>query len=110
MTRDELIAAMRVTAAEKPTAVEVDGWGKVHIRALTVAEVEDQADDTSNGKDKNRIARGVARLLCDKEGKRLFDPDNASDENLLGSQPWRLLKQVIDASDVQQAKGTDAGK
>lgn len=109
MTRDELIEFMRVTAAEKPTSVDVEGWGTVFIRSLTVAEVEQQADDTGNGKDKNRIARGVARLLCDEDGKRLFDPENAADVNLLGAQPWRLLKQVIDASDAQ-IKAPDAGK
>jgi hypothetical protein len=109
MNREKLIAAMQVTAAEKPSPVTVKGWGTVHVRALTVAEVEAQADDTSDGRDKNRIARGVARLLCDESGKRLFDPDNAADIGLLASQPWKLLRQVIDTSDLQ-TKGDAEGK
>ena len=99
MTRDELIAFMRSTADEKPTKVEVKGWGVVYVRSLTVAEVQEQTDDTADKKDKNLLARGVARLLCDEKGKRLFDPDNAEDVKLLASQPWKLLRPILAASE-----------
>lgn len=99
MNRAQMIAAMEITAAEKPVPIEINGWGKVHVRSLTVAEVEEQTDDVADKKDKSRIARGAARLLCDETGKRLFDPDNEADVKLLSAQPWKLLRQVINASD-----------
>jgi hypothetical protein len=104
MNRSELIAAMQLTAAEKPVPVEVKGWGTVYIRALTVAEVEEQADDVADKNDKSRIARGAARLLCDEDGKMLFDPKNEEDIKLLAKQPWRLIRKIIDASDINLKK------
>lgn len=104
MNRSELVAAMKLTAAEKPIAVTVEGWGQVYIRSLTVAEVEEQADDVADKKDKDRIARGAARLMCDEHGKPYFDPKNPDDVKLLGAQPWRLLRQVINASDTMLQK------
>ena len=105
MDRKSLIAAMEITAAEKPVAVKVNGWGVIHIRALTVAEVEEHADDKAHENDKHRIARGAARLLCDESGKRLFDPENESDVALLAKQPWKLLRQVITADDKDVVEG-----
>ena len=101
MDRDQLIAAMREVAAEKPQAVTIGKWGTVHIRSLTVGEVEAQIAETSDKKDKHALARGAARLLCDETGKRLFDPDNAADVELLSMQPWKLLRELLDASDAQ---------
>lgn len=105
MTRDELIALMKITAAEKPIAITINGWGEVFVRSLTVAEVELQADDLADKKDKNRIARGVARLICDAKGNRIFDPANESDIKLLASQPWKLLRQVMNATDEVSTLG-----
>lgn len=99
MNRDELIAAMQSTAGEKPSPVEVKGWGTVYVRSLTVAEVEEHAEDTKDKKDKNRIARAAARVICDESGKRLFDPDNESDVKLIASQRWSLLRKVLSATD-----------
>ena len=108
MDRAALILAMQATASAKPKPVTVPGWGAVHVRSLTVAEVEEQTADTANKDDKNRIARGAARLICDEKGKRLFDPTNADDVALLASQPWELLRRVIEASNAE-IEG-DAGK
>ena len=96
--RGKLIAAMQATASRKPVAVEVPEWGTVYVRAVTVSEVEDQTADTES-KDKNRMARGCARVLCDESGKRLFDPDSAEDVALLASQPWPLMRKVLAAAE-----------
>ncbi|MEO8630198.1 MAG: hypothetical protein ABI612_19185 [Betaproteobacteria bacterium] len=105
MNREELRAAMQVTAKEKPRAVEVKGWGTVYIRSLTVGEVDDQAEDTANKKDKKRIARAAARLLCDENGQRLFDHDNDEDLDLIAAQPWKLLSAVVVDPFEAEAKG-----
>jgi hypothetical protein len=97
MDRASLIAAMQAVAAEKPRAVAVPKWGTVHVRQLTVAEVDAQAADTAGDKDdKNRIARG------------LFDPDKPDDVALLAAQPWALLRTVLQASEGEDnaAAGT----
>lgn len=107
MNRDQIITAMQATAAQKPRAVTVNGWGEVFIRALTVAEVEEQTNDVAEKKDadgnavvdKNRLARSAARLLCDADGQRLLDPENAEDVALLAKQPWKLLRQILAESD-----------
>lgn len=101
MNREELIAKMQVTAAQKPTAVTVPGWGEVWVRALTVDEVEAQNEDTSENADRTRLARGAARLICDETGKRVFDPENPEDLKLISSQPWALMQQILAASDKQ---------
>lgn len=101
MDRNALIAAMQATAAAPPTAVKVKGWGTVHIRALTVSEVEDQSEDTADKQDKNKIARAAARVMCDEGGKRLFDPDSEADVELIAKQPWPLLRKILTASGSQ---------
>lgn len=98
MDRDALIAAMRETAAAPPTAVKVKGWGTLHIRPVTVAEVQEQDEDTADKKDKNRLARAAARVICDEKGKRLFDPENEDDVALIASQPWPMLRKALNAS------------
>lgn len=98
VNREALIEAMRATATEAPRAVEVPKWGTVYVRDVTVDEVEEQTQDTANEKDKHRIARGVARILCDENGARLFDPDDADDVALLAKQPWKLLSKIVEVS------------
>lgn len=101
MDRDALIRAMQETAAAPPVAVKVKGWGTVYIRSVMVSEVEEQSGDTADKKDKHRIARAAAKVLCDEKGKRLFDPDNEADVALIAKQPWPLLNKVLQASGSQ---------
>lgn len=96
---EALIEAMRATATEAPRAVDVPKWGKVYVRDVTVDEVEEQTQDTANKTDKHRIARGVARILCDENGARLFDPDDADDVALIAKQPWKLLSKIIETQE-----------
>jgi len=104
MNREDLIAAMRATASPKPVAVEVPGWGTVHVKPPTVEEV-DAASDTVEPEDgkKRRLARAAARVICDEKGKRVFDPTSASDVELLAVQPWAMLQLVLAAADGRKA-------
>lgn len=92
-SRESLIALMRETAVQKPRAVDVPGWGLIHIRKITVGEFDEALDESS--KDKNRLARRAALLLCDEAGERLFDPDDAEDVALLARQPLELLRDAL---------------
>lgn len=96
--RDDLVAAMQVTAARKPRPVKTKQWGTVYVRDVTVAEV-DLRDDEEEKKTKNQLARGAARVLCDENGKLLFDENNEADVALLAKQPWPLLRKVLQDND-----------
>lgn len=101
MNREELIAAMEVAAAEKPTAITIKGWGKVFVRAVTVEEVEAQTDEAADKDEKQSIVRAAARLICDEDGNRIFDPNNPTDLALLGKQSWKRLRQLINVGDEE---------
>ena len=90
---------MEATAAEKPRAVTIKGWGTLYVRPLTVAEVEEGQEIDAGSKDKRNLARGAARLICDEDGGRLFDPANAEDVELLARQGWNRLRRVLEAAD-----------
>lgn len=97
-SREKILAAMRETAVQAPRAVEVPKWGTVYVRDVTLAEVEDQEGDTADGKDKLRLARAAARVLCDSDGNLLFDSNDADDVRLLSQQPWKLIQKVLAAA------------
>lgn len=105
MNRDALIAAMQATAAQAPRPVNVPGWGEVFVRSVTVEEIEAQTEDTEGAKDKHKIARGVARVLCDAEGNALLDPTNDEHVKLIAKQPWPLLRRIIAVSDQKADPG-----
>ena len=98
-TREELIAAIRATATQAPRAITVPKWGTVYVRDITVGEVEEQTEDTEHKNDKLRIARGVARVLCDESGALLFDANDNEHVALLAKQPWKLLRKVLEDDD-----------
>lgn len=106
MNREKLIAAMRANAAPKPVAVQINGYGTVYVRKLTVAEVDAQTEEASKG---NKLARAAARLLCDEEGVRLFNPDSEEDVKLLASQPWEDVSEILSAANNQVIKAADPG-
>lgn len=94
MDRDALIQAMQATAVIKPRAVEVPKWGTVYVRDVTVDEA-DAASEAGDEKDIHRIARGAARVICDEQGNRLFDPAKESDVEFIGKLPWNLLSKIV---------------
>lgn len=79
----------------------IDGWPQLYVRKQLVDEVEIATDDEPEGapKDKRTLARGAARLICDENGQRLFDPKNEVDVALLGKQSWEMLQQVLAAAE-----------
>jgi selenophosphate synthetase-related protein len=90
--RDALVAAMQATSATKPRKVETKQWGTVYVREVTVADI-DAREERPN--DKNRLARAAAEVICDKDGKLLFNADSAEDVKLISAQPWDLLSELV---------------
>lgn len=107
-SREDLLAAMRATSVPKLTPVSIPGWGLVHIKRPTVAEVDaevnsPEAKEAPPGMD---LAKGAARVMCDENGVRLFNPNNLDDLILLSAQPWDLLQQVVTAARVEGLDST----
>lgn len=101
MDRTALVAAMQQTAASvAPVAVDVPGWPRLYVRALTVAEVDVNTEADKASTDKRRFARGAARVICDENGARVFDAESDADVSLLAAQPWVLLQKVIEKANT----------
>lgn len=103
MNRDQLLAAMDGLADEKPKAVHIKGLGDVHIREITIGEIDAQIKDNEDKKDRAGVARGACRLLCDEEGKRLLDPDNKDDVAKMAKLPLRVLVAINKSADLDEA-------
>lgn len=106
MNREDLIAAMQITASPRPVPVSTPSWGVVFVKPPTVEEVDANTDD--NGKPgevdrKRRLARAAARVICDEQGQRLFDPLNEGDVTLLAVQPWAMLQLILAGADGMKA-------
>lgn len=106
MNLQELLSAMDALAlsAEKPRAVEIKGLGTVHVREITIGEIDAQLADTKDKDDKFRMARGATRLLADESGKRLLDPDNDEHVAKMAKLPLRVLT-AINATQEEAEKG-----
>src|SRR5262245_3598206 len=89
---------MKAIAAEKPHSVDIKGYGKVFVRSLTVAEVEAEQALPEDAREKNRFPRAVAKVICDEEGRRIFDVNSEEDMKLLAAQPWASLQAILEAA------------
>jgi hypothetical protein len=106
MKLDQLLAAMDSMAIEKPRAVFIKGLGEVHIREITIGEIDAQIEDTADKKNKRGIARGACRLLADEDGNRLLDPDNRDHIDRMAKLPLRVLTAINKAADLDEAEAT----
>ena len=76
MSKAELRARILATANPKPFPLDIEEWGDVYVKPLLVGELEQIGEDVDP---KLRTARGVARVLCDKNGELIFDPASTED-------------------------------
>lgn len=84
MNRDEFISASDSMSAQPPTPVKIRGFGTVHVRLPTVAEItrENKAIDPE-ATEEDAVCIAVARVLCDENGGRLFSATKETDMALL---------------------------
>ena len=113
MNREELLAVMQETARPKPTPVEVPKWGTVYVRSRTLEEVDADAEKETaaqeadtKGNRHRRLARAVAKVLCDEQGNRLFTDD---DVDLIAVQPYHILRHVLAAAGGDEDEGKSEG-
>ena len=90
---------MQATAGGRPVKVEVKGWPELYVRQVLVDEAEEHAKDTADSKNKRGFAQAAARVICNADGKMIFDWRNDEHVTLLGRQPWPMLQKVLSASE-----------
>jgi len=106
MNKQELRAKILATANPKPTPLKnMPEWGDVYVKRLTVGEVESLSSDIDP---KLRSARGVARVLCDANGERLFDPASVEDLFAINSLPSESLNRISEAMEAGNATSAEA--
>jgi hypothetical protein len=109
MNRADLIAAMKKVASAEPKSLTVPGWGKIYIKPLSVKEVQDKKPSVLDPESKRALAIGVANVICDQKGNRVFNVESDEDVSLIESQPWPMLQKIIDASNAFNGLG-DVGE
>jgi hypothetical protein len=107
MNRADLIEAMQKVANAKPMSLTVPGWGKIFIKPLSVKEVQDKKPSALDPESKRTLSIGVANVICDEKGKRVFNPESEEDISLIESQPWPMLNKIISASNEFNGIGTE---
>lgn len=74
----------------KPVAITCKGWGAVFVLPMTVAETQ-IAQEADSEPTKNHLAKAVMHLMCDGDGKRVFDIANPEHLALVQAQPQDCL-------------------
>ena len=74
----------------KPVAITCKGWGAVFVLPMTVAETQ-IAQEADPEPTKNHLAKAVMHLMCDGDGKRVFDIANPEHLALVQAQPQDCL-------------------
>ena len=104
--RDVLRAAIEnYVKNSTPTKVIVPDIGEFFVRELTLGEVEAQGRDSAAKDDPHRIARGIARILVDEDGARLYDHNDAADIEALSQVPFSRMEKILEAAN--KANGLD---
>ena len=106
--RDAILA----TANPKPARYEVDGWGAVYFRTLTVGEILAQQKDVQGAGTENQtaLARALCRTLVNEDNSYVFNPDDAADVAIVLTLPWQLVKVAMEQSNKHNGLGGEAPK
>ena len=106
--RDAILA----TANPKPGRYEVDGWGWVYFRTLTVGEILTQQKDvaTAGQENKEAMARSLCRVLVNEDNTYVFNPDSPEDVQLVLTLPWQEVKDAMEKSNGHNGLGVAAPK
>lgn len=106
--RDAILA----TANPKPGAYEVEGWGTVFFRTLTVGEILTQQTDISKSGPDNHaaMARALCRVLVDENNAYIFDPNVKADVEAVLTLPWQLVRTAMEQANKHNGIGVETPK
>jgi hypothetical protein len=80
----------RAIADVKPVSITCKGWGQVYVLAMTVAETQ-LAQEADKDPTVNHLAKAIMHLMCEADGKRVFDIANPEHLALVQAQPQDCL-------------------
>jgi len=105
MSTAELRARILATANPKPFPLDIEEWGAVYVKPLLVGELEGIGEGVDP---KLRTARGVARVLCDKHGELIFDPNSTQDLFLINGLRSDSLNKIQEAMEKVNPRSDEA--
>ena len=104
-----ILEKMRESAKPKLKKVTVEGWGDVYIAVLTVGQMDEiNADESASS-----MSKTFARFICNEDGSRAFDLNDAEQMKMLESQPYVMVAKLIKAiNDINaiSIEGADEAK
>ncbi len=100
------IQLLQATTKVELVPVKTPKWGTIFMRQMMASDLEDEAKEPAakggvpaKGTPTTRsMARGLARTMCDKDGKLLLDANNPEHIDLLLDQPWALLQKLVNVA------------
>jgi hypothetical protein len=92
------------TRPGKLTTTDVDGWGTVYLRSLTIAELDELADQ-EHVDQKAATLLAFTRFVVDGNGARVFSDDDVDSVRGL---PAQVVAQVVSAGFRASSVGPDA--
>jgi len=106
--RDAILA----TANPKPLLSEVDGWGPVYFRTLTVGQILSQQADMQLAGEENHAAmcRALCRVLVNEDNSYVFDPNVEADVQTVLTLPWQLVKAAMEKANAHNGLGVETPK
>jgi hypothetical protein len=106
--RDAILA----TANPKPAQYQVDGWGTVYFRTLTVGEILSQQKDVAGAGEDNQaaMARALCRVLVNEDNSYVFDPNSKDDVAAVLTLPWQLVRVAMEQANKHNGLGTETPK
>lgn len=105
MDKAALRERILATANPKPSPVEVEGWGTVYVKPLTVGDIESFNSDTDPAL---KAARSIARVLCDEHGELIFDANSPEDLFAINRLPLNSISVINGAVDRLNGNSEEA--
>lgn len=107
MNRDDLIGRIVAATNPPPLAVEVEGLGSVFVRVQTAFDAEQLRKklEAAPKDDALYTSRVLTFVLCDSEGKLLFDIEDAEAVKTLAGLPQAKAQKLLEASNQANALG-----
>jgi hypothetical protein len=100
---------VQFTAIAEP--VEVPELGTVHIRRITLGELDTIRKETPATKDVPQTVRLLAAFIGDEQGKPVFAPDKPDDVAAINSLPVKAAAEILRQGNKVNAMGeVDAKK
>lgn len=105
MGREALRQAILANPMEPLASVEIEPWGTIYIRPITIGDIDSGAGAEAASVDKMNLARFCCRIMSDETGSRIFDPSVEDDVKLVADLSFERMQKVLDKSKKMSGQG-----